>query len=275
MHLTRKSLLPLVILAVLTAVPGLVFAEANSTYWQAMQKDYFPNKVLEQSADIQITAPKRAESGAQVPFSFSISSPMTETSYIKAVSVIADANPVPLVAVYHFNPSSGKAEISTRIRLEVDSLVHVVAETSDGKFLVNQVTIRASGGCGGSIGTDEDAERQTAGKMKLQVRPQAAEAASSKPDQHLLQAHLLIKHPMNTGLQRDLVSQGYRPAFYISKVEARFNDKVVMAADTYIGVSEDPSIQFPFQAKQSGTLTLLIQDNEGKEFTTSTEVQVN
>lgn len=261
----------------LISLSGLTYAEANTTYWQAMQKDFFPNKTLQQSADIAITAPKRAESGAQVPFAFSIASPMTTSSYIKSVSVIADANPVPLVAVYHFNPSSGKAEISTRIRLEVDSLVHVVAETSDGKFLVNQVTIRASGGCGGSIGSDEAAERLTAGKMKLQVKaPEAATAALSSESSTLLkQAHLLIKHPMNTGLQRDLVSQGYRPAFYISKVVARFNDQIVFDADTYIGVSEDPSIQFPFKPEQSGQLTVLIEDNEGKQFTTSTQVMVN
>lgn len=283
MSLRYKSLLRLfaparrvhVTVAFLTmiALSGLTHAEADTTYWQAMQKDFFPNKTLQQSADIEITAPKRAESGAQVPFAFSIASPMTANSYIKAVSVIADANPVPLVAVYHFNPSSGKAEVSTRIRLEVDSLVHVVAETSDGTFLVNQVTIRASGGCGGSIGSDEAAERLSAGKMKLQVKPQPAEAESR--NNPLKQAHLLIKHPMNTGLQRDLVSQGYRPAFYISKVTARFNDQVVFDADTYIGVSEDPSIQFPFKAEQSGQLTLLIEDNEGKQFSTSTEVKVN
>ncbi len=263
----NKIVTKALVLAFLGCITGVAHAEAEDKYWQAMKKDYFPKAVLEESAAVKITAPKRAESGAQVPFSFSIDSPMTEGSYIKSVSVIADANPVPLVAVYHFNPDSGKAEISTRIRLEVDSFVHVVAETSDGKYLVNQVPIRASGGCGGTIGGDEDIARQTAGKMKLQVK--------SENSEQLKLAHLLIKHPMNTGLQRDLVSQGYRPAFYISKIVAKFNDKVVFDADTYIGVSEDPNIQFPFKADQSGKLTVVIQDNEDKEFTTTTDVVVN
>lgn len=263
----KKIALRVLAVALIGTFSGLTHAEAELKYWQAMKKDFFPQQELVESADIKINAPRRAESGAQVPFSFSIQSPMTDASYIKSVSVIADANPVPLVAVYHFTPNSGKAEISTRIRLEVDSYVHVVAETSDGKFLVNQVPIRASGGCGGTIGGDEEIARQTAGKMKLQVKPRDGDA--------LKQAHLLIKHPMNTGLQRDLVSQGYRPAFYISKVTAKFNDKVVFDADTNIGVSEDPNIQFPFKADQSGKLTVVIQDNEDKEFTTSTDVVVN
>ncbi len=242
-------------------------AEAVDKYWQGMQKTFFPDAVIEESAAVRITAPLRAENGAQVPFAFSIDYPMTDGRYIKAVSVIADANPVPLVAVYRFSPNSGKAEVSTRIRLEVDSYVHVVAETSDGKFLMNKAAIRAAGGCGGTIGGDEALARQAAGKMKLSVKPQDGS--------QFKEANLLIKHPMNTGLQRDLASQGFRPAFFINKVVAKLNDQVVFDADTYIGVSEDPNIRFPFKPDQPGTLTVVIQDNEGKQFSTSAEVAAN
>lgn len=268
MNKLKKVISTSLIAGLLGVIAVSAHAAVEDKYWHAMKKDYFPNKVLEESSAIKIVAPKRAESGAQVPFAFSIDGPMDGQSYIKAVSVIADANPVPLVAVFRFNPSSGKAEISTRIRLEVDSLVHVVAEMSDGKFLVNQVSIRAVGGCGGTIGGDENIARQAAGRMKLSV-----DAENS--DQLLKRAHLLIKHPMNTGLQRDLESQGYRPAFYINRIVAKFNDLVVFDADTYIGVSEDPNIQFPFMAAHSGKLTVVIRDNEDGEFTTSTDVIVN
>lgn len=242
-------------------------AEAVDKYWQGMQTTYFPNTTILESSDIRITAPQRAENGAQVPFAFSIDYPMTNDKYIKSVTVIADANPVPLVAVYRFSPESGKAEVATRIRLEVDSYVHVVAETSDGKFLMNKVPIRAAGGCGGTIGGDDRLARESAGKMKISVK--------SENEQKLKEANLLIKHPMYTGLQRDLVSQGFRPAFFINKIVAKYNDKIVFDADTYIGVSEDPNIRFPFKADQSGTLTLTIQDNEGKQFITSNDVQIN
>lgn len=261
-----KQLMMWGLMASLLVGSGQANAEAVDKYWQAMQYAYFPNATIEESAAIKITAPQRAENGAQVPFTFSIDHPMMGDSYVKAVYVIADANPVPLVAVYRFTPNSGKAEISTRIRLEIDSYVHVVAETSDGKFLMSKAPIRAAGGCGGTIGGDEQLARQSAGKMKLSVK---------NADQPLKNAHLLIKHPMYTGLQRDLVSQGFRPAYFISKVVAKFNDQVVFDADTYIGVSEDPNIQFPFKADQPGKLTVLIKDNEGNEFSTSSDVQVN
>lgn len=240
--------------------------EVADKYWGTIKKDYFPGKTVEESDAVSITAPRRAESGAQVPFEFSVDYPMTDGKYVKAVSVIAGANPVPLVAVYYFNPDSGKAAIATRIRLEVDSYVHVIAETSDGRYFMNKTYIRAAGGCGGTIGGDEALARQTAGKMKLSVRPDT-EGRNT--------AHLLIKHPMYTGLQRDLVSQGFRPAYFINKIVAKFNDQVVFDADTFIGVSEDPNIQFPFKANQPGTLVIVAQDNEGKTFSTATEVGAN
>lgn len=245
----------------------IAHAEAVDKYWGTLKQTYFPDKNLEENNAISIKAPKRAESGAQVPFEFTVQYPHDQGQYIKSVTIIADTNPVPLTAVYHFSPESGKAAVNTRIRMESDSYIHVVAETNDGRFFMNKVPIRAAGGCGGTIGGDESLARQSAGKMRLSVKTDEASP--------LKQAHLLIKHPMNTGLQQDLVSLGYRPAFFINKVVATFDGKVVFDANTYIGVSEDPNIQFPFKADKSGTLSVVIHDNEGKSFTTSTEVKVN
>ena len=102
--------------------------------------------------------------------------------------------------------------------------------------------------------------------MKLAVKPvKAGEVAEAK---------LLIKHPMFTGLQRDLVSMGYWPAFFVNKIEVNFNGEPVMVADTFIGISEDPNIQFHFVPQQSGKLSVTIHDNEGGEFHQETDVQV-
>ena len=85
-------------------------------------------------------------------------------------------------------------------------------------------------------------------------------------------ARLLIKHPMYTGLQRDLVTHGFRPAFFIDKIDVTYNGKPVMTADTAIGISEDPSIQFSFVADQPGALQVVIRDNEGGSFRQSLSV---
>ena len=47
-----------------------------------------------------------------------------------------------------------------------------------------------------------------------------------------------------------------------------------MSADTFIGISEDPSIQFNFVPQQSGKLVVNIEDNEGGKFQHETDVEV-
>lgn len=249
----------------LSACPPSAQAQAQAqsqtadTSWAALQQTYFPGKQLESAPFVRLTAPVRAPSGEQVPFAFSIDHPMTEKQYIKSVTLIVDANPVPLTAVFHFTPESGKAEIATRIRFEIDSPVHVVAEASDGRFYVNSTVVRASGGCGGPATGDNAAAMAAAGKMKMALEGPFRPGSVNK-------ARLLIKHPMYTGLQRDLATNGFRPAFFINKIEVSYNGKPVMKADTYIGISEDPSIQFGFVAREPGALQVSIRDNEGGSF---------
>lgn len=248
------------LMAVTTAILATsANAEPVNKHWENLQESYFSGKRIAPGPFIHLTAPPRAESGAQVPFAFSVDYPMTAEKYVKSVTLLVDENPVPLTAIFHFNPKSGKAEISTRIRLESDSFVHAVAETSDGMFYMNAIAIRASGGCGGTVGGDEALARKNAGKMKLAANGPLKASTPAK-------AHLLIKHPMYTGMQRDLASQGFKPAFFVKHIEARFNDENLMQADTFIGISEDPNIQFDFIPEKNGKLSVTIEDNEGGKF---------
>ncbi|NMM38085.1 MAG: hypothetical protein HHJ09_11305 [Glaciimonas sp.] len=95
---------------IVTAIALVLSATATAEVvdnWGNLQKDYFPDKNLEPGSFIRLTAPQRAESGAKVPFAFSINYPMTTEKYIKSVFVFVDGNPVPLIAVFHFSPLKG------------------------------------------------------------------------------------------------------------------------------------------------------------------------
>jgi sulfur-oxidizing protein SoxY len=247
------------------ACPLRAPAQALDAPWTALQQSYFPGKKLEAGPFIHLTAPARAASGDQVPFAFSIDHPMTAKQYIKSVALFVDANPVPLTAVFHFTPESEKAEISTRIRFESDSPVHVVAESNDGRFYVNAVAVKASGGCSGPSSGDDPAAMAAAGKMKL-----ALDGPFKRGDVN--KARLLIKHPMYTGLQRDLSTHGFRPAFFIDKIAVTYNGKPVMTADTSIGISENPFIQFGFFADKPGALQVVLHDNQGATFRQSMDI---
>jgi len=249
----------------LSACPIVATAQAVPDPWPALQRTYFPGKQLEPAPFIHVTAPTRAASGDQVPFAFSIDHPMTATHFIKAVTVLVDANPVPVTAVFHFKPESGKAEMSTRIRFDTDSPVHVVAETNDGKWYVGTVTVKASGGCGGSIAGDDPAVMAAAGNMKLALTGAPHVGGINK-------ARLLIRHPMYTGLQRNLSTNGFRPAYFIRQVSVSYNGKPVLVADTSIGISENPTLEFGFIADRPGALAVVLQDNTGATFRQALDV---
>ncbi|MCX7628429.1 MAG: quinoprotein dehydrogenase-associated SoxYZ-like carrier [Methylophilaceae bacterium] len=244
----------------------VVFAEASEALWPVVKEAFFAGKNIEPADFIRLEGPRRAESGAQVPVTLTIDKAPDAPDAIKKVYLIVDANPIPLAAIYHFTPLNGKAQISTRIRMETDSYIHAVGETADGKLYMTALPIRAAGGCGGLVDSDEAAIRATAGKMKVNLE-EPIKFGEPNP------ATLLIKHPMFTGLQRDLASGGYRPAFYIQKVELTYNGKPVMHVDLGVGTSEDPYLRFFYRPDAPGVMDIKATDNEGKEFTHQVEVK--
>ena len=85
-----------------------------------------------------------------MPLSVSVDAPMAADNYVSEILVVADGNPNPGVATFHFSPLSGKAEASTRIRLATTQNIIVVAKTSKGEFFTNQKLVKVTiGGCGG------------------------------------------------------------------------------------------------------------------------------
>ena len=99
---------------------------------------------------ITLDMPEIAENGNTVPFSVSVDSPMTERDHVKAVHLISTGNPQPGVATFRYTPQSGRAAVSSRMRLARSQDVIVVAELSDGRFLIARRPVKVTiGGCGG------------------------------------------------------------------------------------------------------------------------------
>jgi sulfur-oxidizing protein SoxY len=99
---------------------------------------------------ISIDLPEIAENGNTVPLSVTVDAPMTADNYVSDVMVVAEGNPNPGVATFHFSPMSGKAAASTRIRLATTQNIVVVAKTSKGEFFTGQKQVKVTiGGCGG------------------------------------------------------------------------------------------------------------------------------
>jgi sulfur-oxidizing protein SoxY len=75
---------------------------------------------------------------------------MSAEDHVTEVLLVAERNPRPIIATFHFTPLMGRAEASTRIRLAATQNVIVLAKTSRGELLVDQRPVKVTiGGCGG------------------------------------------------------------------------------------------------------------------------------
>jgi len=98
---------------------------------------------------VAIELPDIVEDGNTVPLAIAVESPMTFVDHVTDVLVVTDGNPNPRVATFRFTAMSGRAEVSTRIRLARSENVIVVARTSDGRFYTARKEVSVVvGGCG-------------------------------------------------------------------------------------------------------------------------------
>ena len=136
--------------ATLAALPlETVLAQDQTQPWeQAVRKILGDAKPID--GKITVEMPEIAENGNTVPFTIAIDSPMTETDFVKAIHIVATANPQPGVATFRLTPLSGKAAVASRMRLQRTQDVITIAELSDGRFLMAKRTVKVTiGGCGG------------------------------------------------------------------------------------------------------------------------------
>lgn len=83
---------------------------------------------------VKLELPGLAENGYSVPLTVSVESPMTADDYVKTIHILSEKNPVAQVVRFNLTPRSGRAKVSTSIRMADTQRVMAVAEMSDGSF---------------------------------------------------------------------------------------------------------------------------------------------
>lgn len=93
---------------------------------------------------VRLELPTVADTGHSVPITVAVESPMSEREYVKTILVLADKNPQRDVCWFYLGPHAGRAEVTSRIRLNGSQRVVAVAELSDGTFwsAARQVEVR-------------------------------------------------------------------------------------------------------------------------------------
>ena len=234
--------------------------------WPTLKVAYFGDKEIHEDANdlLVIEAPKRAEDAAIVPISVKSLVPQTADKYIKNIHIIIDNNPEPYSANFELSPDLGLVDISTRMRVDQYTFVRAIAEMNDGSLHMVSRFVKASGGCSAPAGKDAAAALARLGKMQIRMRkPTVGEP---------VQAQVIVSHPNYNGLQFDQKSRLYIEAHYVKNITIRYNDEQLIAVDTGISVSEDPSIRFTFIPTEAGVLKAEVTDSKGQNFTHQKEV---
>ena len=83
---------------------------------------------------VKLEVARLVDNGNVVPVSVSVESPMTAADHVTSIAIFNEKNPQRDIAKFAFGPRSGKASVSTRIRLATTQKLVAVARLSDGSF---------------------------------------------------------------------------------------------------------------------------------------------
>jgi sulfur-oxidizing protein SoxY len=151
MKLTRRQTLGLAGGAAALAVSGVQFTPAYAASDASTKRmmDFTGGKEPA-SGKITLTAPEIAENGNTVPITVDVESAMSGDDLVESIMILADGNPNPAVATFHFTELSGKASATTRMRLAKTQDVIAVAKMKDGSVFSDTKQVKVTiGGCGG------------------------------------------------------------------------------------------------------------------------------
>ncbi len=121
---------------VLTAAVGLSpWSQARATADEATQAiRQIAGASLIKNGRVTLQIPPLVENGNLVPLKVSVESPMIPEDYVKAIHIIAEGNPLPNVISFYLSPRTGRADITTRVRLADTQRIWAIAQMSNGLF---------------------------------------------------------------------------------------------------------------------------------------------
>lgn len=139
------------VLALLVGIPDVRAepAAAETPEFKTTLETLLANAKPHDDGSLVLDLPESVDNGDYVPVAIAVESPMTAENHVKAVHLLSTANPRAAVATFRFTLLSGKAHVTSRMRLAKTQDVVAVAELSDGRILLTRRKVDVKvGGCG-------------------------------------------------------------------------------------------------------------------------------
>ena len=111
----------------LVATPAIATPETMA----AAIRDAIGDTSIEEGK-VNVTLPDLTENGNSVALSVEVDCAMTEEDHVQSIHIFSEKNPLPDIATFYLNAQSGRARVTTRIRLADSQSIVAVATMSDG-----------------------------------------------------------------------------------------------------------------------------------------------
>ncbi|RDB42816.1 thiosulfate oxidation carrier complex protein SoxZ [Halomonas sp. DQ26W] len=198
--------------------------------------------------------PHVSEDGASVSLTVGFDGELEPGDYISRIDLFATANPSPEIATFHLTPLSGKAEISTRVRLNETQQVIAIATSHQGERFATAREVRITvSGCLMRNGGDQPEPLSN---------PRVSIPSSFSPGQPEA-VRTLIHHPMETGLRENADGE-IEPRHIIERFTVSLNGETAFEAELHQSISASPYLLFYLSPEKDGEAVFEWRDDSGE-----------
>ena len=141
MSATRRQLLAAGSAGAVTVLLQPWAAQAQPSPALQAAIDRFTGGAPLQTGRVTLAVDAVVENGNTVPVSASVVSPMTAEQHVRRIAIFTELNPQPEVAIFHLGPASGRAQVSTRMRMASSQNVIAMAVMNDGSVWQHRVAV--------------------------------------------------------------------------------------------------------------------------------------
>lgn len=222
------------LLMILALVAMSSFAHADGSAWSrhasVAEAVGDADPVLGQ---LELDMPSVSENGSAVPMTVRIDHPMTSDEYIESIRVFATDNPNDEVVDFYLTPLLGRAEVSSRVRVNESQTLYAVARSNTGQVYVASADVRVT--VGGCLMVSEDLIHKFG---DARVAPPRS-ASPGEPSE----IRTLVTHPMETGL-REGPDGSLLPRRLLDTLTVEYEGDTVLTVNMHTAVSENPYMRF-------------------------------
>ena len=247
--------------AQLSPAPAPASSGEPPEVWKSLAQEIFKGAPLSESRDIiALRMPVQYYDSSLVPVTIDLEKP---ASTIRKLTLVIDQNPAPVAATFAIGPQSGLTMLSTRVRINNFTDVHLVAERLDGSLHYVRRWVLAADGCSAISAKNREEIAASMGNMTFRDI-----LAGDVANIRRREAQLTIRHPNFSGMQMDHNTGRYIPARYIEHLVVKQGDDLVFEMTGGISMSEDPNFRFTYLPNGAKNLSVEARDSDGATWKT-------